>query len=43
VHFGGSAQNLKARIMGSGDVRAREVTGHVSKTIMGSGGVTVGS
>lgn len=43
VHFGGVADNLKARIMGSGDVRAHQVTGHISKTIMGSGGVSVGN
>ena len=28
VDFGGVADNLKARIAGSGDVRARQVTGH---------------
>ena len=43
VHFGGVADNLKARIMGFGDVRAHQVTGHISKTIMGSGGVSVGN
>ena len=42
VTFGGVADNLKARIAGSGDVRAAKVTGRVSKTIMGSGAVSVG-
>lgn len=42
VDFGGVADNLKARVMGSGDVHAREVRGAVSKTVMGSGAVTVG-
>jgi hypothetical protein len=42
VDFRGSADNLKARVAGSGDVRAREVKGEVSKTIMGSGSVTIG-
>ncbi len=42
VDFGGTAQSLKARIAGSGDVRAKEVKGAVSKTIVGSGGVTIG-
>lgn len=42
VDFGGVAQSLKARIAGSGDVRVREVKGEVSKTIMGSGAVTIG-
>jgi len=42
VDFRGSADSLKARIAGSGDVRAREVKGQVSKTVMGSGGVTIG-
>ena len=40
VDFGGVADSLKARIAGSGDVRAREVQRPVSKTVMGSGGVT---
>jgi hypothetical protein len=43
VTFGGVADSLKARIAGSGDVRARQVTGNISKTVMGSGSVTVGS
>lgn len=43
VDFRGSADTLKARIAGSGDVRAREVKGQISKTVMGSGGVTVGN
>jgi hypothetical protein len=42
VDFRGTADSLKARIAGSGDVRAREVKGPVSKTVMGSGGVTIG-
>ncbi|MDO9431870.1 MAG: DUF2807 domain-containing protein [Phenylobacterium sp.] len=42
VDFRGVAQTLKARIAGSGDVRVREVKGAVSKTIMGSGAVTIG-
>jgi len=42
VDFRGTADSLKARIAGSGDVHAREVRGQVSKTVMGSGGVTVG-
>ena len=42
VTFGGAADSLRARIAGSGDVHARQVTGHVSKTGMGSGGVTIG-
>jgi hypothetical protein len=42
VNFGGVAETLKARIAGSGDVRARQVRGQVSKTVMGSGGVTIG-
>jgi hypothetical protein len=43
VDFGGTADSLRARIAGSGDVRAREVKGPVSKTVMGSGGVTIGN
>jgi hypothetical protein len=42
VNFGGVADALRARIAGSGDVRARQVNGPVSKTVMGSGGVTIG-
>ena len=42
VDFRGVADTLKARIAGSGDVRALKVTGSVSKTVMGSGGVTIG-
>lgn len=42
VDFRGSADSVKARIAGSGDVRVREVRGPVSKTVMGSGGVTIG-
>jgi len=43
VDFRGSADSLRARIAGSGDVHATEVKGPVSKTIMGSGSVRVGS
>jgi hypothetical protein len=43
VSFGGVAESLKARIAGSGDVHARQVNGTVSKTVMGSGGVTIGN
>jgi hypothetical protein len=43
VDFGGTADTLKARIMGSGDVHARAVKGPISKMVMGSGGVSVGS
>jgi hypothetical protein len=42
VTFDGVADRLSARIMGSGDVHAREVRGDISKTVMGSGSVTVG-
>jgi len=42
VDFRGVADSLKARIAGSGDVRAREVRGPISKSVMGSGGVSVG-
>ena len=42
VNFGGAADTLKARIAGSGDVHAGEVRGPVSKSILGSGHVTVG-
>lgn len=42
VNFNGVADSLKARVAGSGDVHAREVKGEVSKSIMGSGGVTIG-
>jgi len=42
VDFGGVAQTLKARIAGSGDVRVKAVKGEVSKSIMGSGSVTIG-
>lgn len=43
VDFGGVADTLKARIAGSGDVHAREVKGPISKMVMGSGSVSVGS
>jgi hypothetical protein len=42
VIFGGVADSLKARVAGSGDVHARQVIGQISKSVMGSGGVTVG-
>jgi hypothetical protein len=42
VHFAGVADTLRARIAGSGDIRVRQVTGPISKTVMGSGGVTIG-
>jgi hypothetical protein len=43
VDFRGSADALHATIAGSGDVHAMKVTGPVSKTVMGSGGVTIGN
>lgn len=43
VDFRGVADTLHARIAGSGDVHANEVRGEVSKSIVGSGGVRVGS
>lgn len=42
VDFRGTADSLRARIAGSGDVHADEVTGEVSKIVMGSGSVRVG-
>lgn len=42
VTFEGVAQTLRARIAGSGDVHVKEVTGQVSKAVVGSGGVTIG-
>lgn len=42
VSMGGTAENLRARIAGSGDVRVKQVTGQVSKAIIGSGSVTIG-
>jgi len=42
VVLDGVADTLKARIAGSGDVRVKQVTGTVSKVVLGSGGVTVG-
>jgi hypothetical protein len=42
VDFRGQADALKARVAGSGDVRVRQVTGAISKTIMGSGSVIIG-
>ncbi|MET0337601.1 MAG: DUF2807 domain-containing protein [Caulobacter sp.] len=43
LDFGGTAESLRAKIAGSGDVRALKVTGEVSKSIVGSGDVRVGS
>jgi hypothetical protein len=43
VDFRGVADSLRARIAGSGDVHAAEVKGAVSKMIMGSGSVRIGS
>ena len=43
VDFRGAADSLKARIAGSGDVRVKAVAGSISKTVMGSGGVTIGN
>ena len=42
VDFRGVADSLKARIRGSGDVRARQVRGEVSRSVMGSGSITIG-
>ena len=42
IDFRGVADHLKARIAGSGDVHVNEVRGEISKSIMGSGRVTVG-
>ena len=43
VDFRGSADTLRARIAGSGDVHANAVKGEVSKSVMGSGEVRIGS
>lgn len=43
VDFRGSADTLRARIAGSGDVHATAVKGEVSKSVMGSGAVRIGS
>lgn len=43
VEFRGVADSLRARIAGSGDVHASEVKGEISKVVMGSGSVRVGS
>lgn len=43
INFGGSATSLKARIAGSGDIRVREVSGPVSRAVVGSGEIHVGS
>lgn len=42
VDFDGTADSLKARVAGSGDIHARQVTGEISKSILGSGAITVG-
>ena len=42
VSLDGVADTLKARIAGSGDVRVKQVTGTVSKMVLGSGSVTIG-
>jgi hypothetical protein len=43
ISFGGSAASLKARIAGSGDITVHQVTGPVSKAVVGSGEVHIGS
>lgn len=43
INFGGSAGSLKASIAGSGDIRVRKVTGTVSKAVVGSGEIHIGS
>ena len=43
ITFGGVAGSLKARIAGSGDISVHEVTGPVSKAVVGSGEIHVGS
>lgn len=43
VDFGGSADSLKVSIAGSGDVYAREVRGRISRSVVGSGRVRVGT
>lgn len=42
VDFDGVADSLTARVAGSGDIHAREVRGEISRSILGSGEVTVG-
>lgn len=42
VDLDGVVENLRARIAGSGDVHVKQVTGQVSKAILGSGGVSIG-
>jgi hypothetical protein len=42
VFLDGVADSLKARIAGSGDVKVKQVTGTVSKMVIGSGRVTIG-
>ncbi len=42
VTFEGVAQTLRARVAGSGDVHVKQVTGEVSKAVVGSGEVTIG-
>lgn len=43
VEFRGVADTLAARITGSGDVSAHQVKGEISKTVIGSGSIHVGS
>lgn len=40
--YGGTAGALAAQVAGSGDIRVAHVTGPVSKSVVGSGDVTVG-
>jgi hypothetical protein len=42
VAFDGTVGDLDVNIVGGGDVRVAEVTGQTSRSIMGSGEVTVG-
>ena len=42
VDFEGVATRLRARVAGSGDVHIKQVTGEVSKSVVGSGEVTIG-
>ncbi len=42
VDFEGVAARLRARVAGSGDIHVKQVTGEVSKSVVGSGEVTIG-
>ena len=42
VSLEGVTESLRARIAGSGDIRVQQVTGSVSKAIVGSGSVSIG-